>query len=111
MAVWMDPAGEVDADFGTLYFSFVDSRGHTYGSESEEVDEAVREMDRLLGYIMEKMEEHGILEELNIVLLSDHGMADLSEERIIFLEDLIVLADADILDWSPEIGRASCRER
>lgn len=101
MAVWMDPAGEVDADFGTLYFSFVDSRGHTYGSESEEVDEAVREMDRLLGYMMEKMEEHGILELLNIVLLSDHGMADLSEERIIFLEDLIDLAEVDILDWSP----------
>src|SRR5690625_6694419 len=28
-------------------------------------------------------------------------MADLSEERIVLLEDLIVMADADILDWAP----------
>lgn len=101
MAVWMDPDGEVNADFGTLYFSFLDSQGHSHGTRSREVDEAVREMDELLGYLIQKMEETGIADDLNIVLVSDHGMADLSENKIIFLEERIDLADVDILDWSP----------
>ena len=44
---WLDPAGEIQADFSTLYFSFVDSRGHSYGPNSPEVDDAVQEMDEL----------------------------------------------------------------
>lgn len=101
MAVWMDPSGDVNADFGTLYFSFLDSQGHGHGTTSQEVDEAVRMMDELLGYLLQKTEEIGISDHLNIVLVSDHGMADLSEDKIIFLEERIDLNDVDILDWSP----------
>ncbi|MCC5914744.1 MAG: alkaline phosphatase family protein, partial [Balneolaceae bacterium] len=51
---WLDPQGEIAADFSTLYFSFVDSRGHSYGPNSPEVDEAVVEMDALLGFLFEE---------------------------------------------------------
>jgi len=101
LIAWMDPAGDVQADFGTLYFSEVDSRGHAFGKNSAEVDEAVIDIDRLLGYLQEKIEEAGLNESLNIILLSDHGMSDLSEERVIFLEDLINLNDVEVMDWTP----------
>jgi predicted AlkP superfamily pyrophosphatase or phosphodiesterase len=98
---WMDPDGEVQADFGTLYFSSVDSRGHGFGKNSDEVDEAVLEIDRLMGYLLEKMDQTGLSESTNLIILSDHGMADLSEERVIFLEELINLNDVDVMDWTP----------
>jgi predicted AlkP superfamily pyrophosphatase or phosphodiesterase len=98
---WMDPAGDVQADFGTLYFSTVDSRGHGFGKNSSEVDEAVLKIDGLIGYLQEKIEEAGLDKSLNIILLSDHGMSDLSEERVIFLEDLIDLNDVEVMDWTP----------
>jgi predicted AlkP superfamily pyrophosphatase or phosphodiesterase len=98
---WLDPAGEVQADFSTLYFSFVDSRGHSYGPNSPEVDDAVIEMDGLLGYLLDGIESIGLHERLNVILVSDHGMAELSEEKIIFLEDIIDLSDVDIIDWTP----------
>jgi predicted AlkP superfamily pyrophosphatase or phosphodiesterase len=101
MMSWLDPAGDVRADFGTLYFSTVDSRGHAYGKNSEEVDEAVAEIDGLIGYLLEKVDDVGLGESLNIIILSDHGMSDLSEERVIFLEDLISLNDVEIMDWTP----------
>src|SRR6056297_1553368 len=101
LVAWMDPSGEVQADFGTLYFSFVDSQGHAFGKNSAEVDEAVIDFDRLLGYLQEKVEEAGLEESSNIILLSDHGMSDLSEERVIFLEDLINLNDVEVMDWTP----------
>ncbi|TVQ67299.1 MAG: alkaline phosphatase family protein [Balneolaceae bacterium] len=98
---WLDPAGETQADFGTLYFSFVDSRGHRYGPDAEEVDESVKEMDGLIGYLLDRMEAHGLSESLNILLVSDHGMAATSPDRVIFLEDLINLNDVDVVAWSP----------
>jgi predicted AlkP superfamily pyrophosphatase or phosphodiesterase len=98
---WLDPAGDIRADFATLYFSFVDSRGHSYGQASPEVDEAVVEMDQLLGYLIEQIDEIGLSDQLNIILVSDHGMADLSDDKIIFLDEIINLNDVDVLDWSP----------
>ena len=98
---WMDPQGDVRADFGTLYFSFVDSRGHRYGPVSPEVDEAVQEMDSILGTLLDKIEETGLSETMNIILVSDHGMASTNEERVIFIEDTIDLNRVDMLSWSP----------
>lgn len=98
---WLDPQGELAADFSTLYFSFVDSRGHRYGPNSSEVDDAVVEMDGLLGYLFEKMDQHGLSDILNMIVVSDHGMAELSEDKVIFLDDLINLDDVDMIDWTP----------
>ena len=98
---WLDPAGDIRADFATLYFSFVDSRGHSYGQASPEVDEAVMEMDQLLGYLIEQIDEIGLSDQLNIILVSDHGMADLSDDKIIFLDEIIDLNDVTVIDWSP----------
>ncbi|REL24788.1 alkaline phosphatase family protein [Rhodohalobacter sp. SW132] len=98
---WLDPAGEVNADFATLYFSDVDSRGHSYGPNSPEVDEAVVEADRLLGYLVEKIEEAGLTDHINILITSDHGMAELSDDKIIFLDEMIDMNDIRVIDWTP----------
>jgi len=101
IAAWFDPSGDVQADFGTLYFSFVDSRGHSYGPDAPEVDEAVKEMDGLLGYFMEKLNEVGLSDNINVLLVSDHGMSELSEDKVIILDEIINLDDVDMVDWSP----------
>lgn len=98
---WMDPAGSVQADFGSLYFSFVDGTGHDFGPNSPEVDEAVLYADSLLGYLVEAMNEHNLSDKLNVIITSDHGMAELSSERVIFLDDIINLDDVEMIDWTP----------
>tara|TARA_R100001143_G_C3361215_1_gene136151 strand:- start:3634 stop:4890 length:1257 start_codon:yes stop_codon:yes gene_type:complete len=98
---WLDPAGNVQADFATLYFSFIDSRGHTYGPESSEVDEAVVEMDAILGVLFEQVEEAGLSDRLNIIIVSDHGMASTSSDRVVILDDIIDLNSVDMVTWTP----------
>lgn len=98
---WLDPAGDVQADFATLYFSFVDSRGHAFGPESSEVDQAVEEMDAILGDLMDQKNEVGLNNRLNIIIVSDHGMASTSSERVIFLEEIIDLNIVDMVTWTP----------
>lgn len=98
---WLHPEGEVKADFATLYHSDIDSYGHRFGPNSEEIDQKVLEADDWIGYLLEQMEENGLSDVLNIILVSDHGMAELSDNRVIFLDDLINLGDVDIVDWTP----------
>jgi len=101
IAAWFNPEGDVQADFGTLYFSFVDSRGHRHGPDSPEVDEAVVEMDTLFGYFMQKLDEVGLSDKINVLLVSDHGMAAQSEDKVVFIDEIINLEDVDMIDWSP----------
>ncbi len=98
---WLDPAGDVQADFATLYFSFVYSRGHSFGPESSEVDQAVVEMDSILGYLMEQIEEVGLKDRLNTIIVSDHGLASTSSEKVILLDDIIDLDSVDMVTWTP----------
>lgn len=98
---WLDAEGGVNADFATLYFSDIDNRGHAYGPSSPEVDEAVSEADSLLGYLLNEISNRGLEDRLNVIIVSDHGMAELSGEKVIFLDDMIELNDVEMIDWTP----------
>ena len=67
-----------------LYFNEPDHSGHKYGPESSEVDNAVIEMDKLLGIITKKINSLPIKDSLNLVVLSDHGMTTIDSKKFIF---------------------------
>ncbi len=64
-----------DLDFVTLYFGDPDSTGHKYGPDSPERREAVKKVDRTVGYIWETAKKHGLSDHLNIIITADHGMS------------------------------------
>jgi len=101
MTTWMGPKGSIQADFGSLYFSFTDEVAHEYGPNSPEIDRAVQRADSLLGYLYKKMAEHHLSRNLNLIVTSDHGMAELSPERVIFLDEIIDLDFVEMVDWTP----------
>jgi len=88
-------------DFATLYYSDVDSRGHRYGTESDSLIAAIENADRLMGYLKTKLEEANLWGEINIIVVSDHGMADLSADKVIFIDELIDLGRIQMVDWTP----------
>ena len=87
-------------DFGTLYFSFVDSQGHRYGPDSEEVIEAIQQADELVGYLMKEMESN---ESINLMIVSDHGMIEVSPSRKVTLDDYIDVNKIEIISYSPAL--------
>lgn len=88
-------------DFITLYFSTVDSRGHSDGTYAEATKDALTMVDGHLGTLVERLQQEGLWENINMLITSDHGMQNLSEERLIFLDDLIDLDEVNIYNWSP----------
>lgn len=98
---WLQMEGETAPGFMTLYFSKVDTYGHWYGPDSDSVAVAVKEVDEHLGYLIEELNRIGKQDILNILIVSDHGMMEISDERVILLDELIDLGDVEITDWAP----------
>jgi predicted AlkP superfamily pyrophosphatase or phosphodiesterase len=98
---WLDLPVEERPRFITLYFSEVDSRGHRFGPNSDEVAEAVVRADALIGQLMDGLAERGLLDVVNVIITSDHGMAETSPDRVIILDDYLNPRDLRIIDHSP----------
>jgi len=90
--------------FLTLYFSDLDNAGHDWGPDSDQVREAALGVDRSLADLVAGVAAVGLADRVNYVIVSDHGMAALSRDRTILVDDYIDLETADIVDWSPVLG-------
>ena len=69
---------EVDRpDLVTLYFSKVDSSGHTYGPDAPETKAAIAETDYWVGQLWRAIQDINRRQdaEISLILLSDHGMS------------------------------------
>ncbi|MDX1626131.1 MAG: ectonucleotide pyrophosphatase/phosphodiesterase [Wenzhouxiangellaceae bacterium] len=98
---WLDLPADRRPDFLTLYFSVVDSVGHDHGPDHPRTAEAMREVDRALGRLVAGLERRGLLGEMHLLVTSDHGMADVSRERYVLLDDYLDLARVRVPDWGP----------
>lgn len=71
----------------TLYFSDMDDVGHAYGpSNDEKLKERLYKLDRELGALFEGLKSFNL--PISIVLVSDHGMADVHKDKLINLDQL-----------------------
>lgn len=100
---WLTAEDENEVDFATLYFSFVDSEGHRHGPDSPQVVDAIQRADQLLGYLQNQLGLANLDESTNIIIVADHGMAELSRERVILLDELISMTDLQIVEGSPAL--------
>ena len=59
---WMDYPPEKRPHLITLYFSEIDSKGHRYGPDSEEVISAIEAMDKTIGNLMTELKSRNFYE-------------------------------------------------
>lgn len=90
-------------DFGTVYFSFVDSQGHRNGPDSEEVVEAIQEADKLVGYLLKELKRVDPEGKINVMIVSDHGMIEVSPDKRVVLDDYIDVNNIEVISYSPAL--------
>lgn len=71
-----------------LYFNEPDHAGHVFGPNSIEVTNEIKSSDDILGYLLKSISKLDIFNKINIVIVSDHGMVDVSENRVINIDNL-----------------------
>lgn len=102
-----DPAVQV-ADLRpqlfAVYVPNVDSMGHKYGPNSTEIRDTIKKADDMVGLIVQGLEQRNLTHIVNIIVVSDHGMATTDTSRLIQLEDLVDLNKIEHLDGWPLIG-------
>ncbi|HEX2249143.1 MAG TPA: ectonucleotide pyrophosphatase/phosphodiesterase [Gemmatimonadales bacterium] len=98
---WLSLPEAAAPDFVTIYFSDVDQAGHDFGPHSVETDSAIARVDSAVAALVRGLEARGLAQRVNLILVSDHGMSTLDQQRIIYLEDLIDLQGVDVIDWGP----------
>ncbi|WP_164976315.1 ectonucleotide pyrophosphatase/phosphodiesterase [Oleiharenicola lentus] len=75
-----------------LYFDAVDIMGHNHGPEAPETAAAVQQVDAALARLLTGLEKLGLGDTTNLVVVSDHGLAETSPERVVFFDDLLDLS-------------------
>jgi predicted AlkP superfamily pyrophosphatase or phosphodiesterase len=101
---WLDLPDADRPTFMTLYFEDTDSAGHRYGPDSDEVRSAITRDDGYLGRLMAGLERRRILDQVNIIVVADHGMAAVSPDGVVVLDDYISAADVEIAGLNPMLG-------
>lgn len=109
---WLDlPLGKRPT-FLTLYFSDVDSAGHEFSPDSTETRDAVLKVDNELGRLIDGLKARGIFSQINLIIVSDHGMATQDPKNTIILDELFdtnlavkVLWTAEIVSIFPKEGK------
>jgi predicted AlkP superfamily pyrophosphatase or phosphodiesterase len=87
-----------------MYFHLTDDQGHAHGTESAEVDDAIAAIDSALAQFEAGLAARGMLDEVDIIVVSDHGMADTSKDRLIMLDDAVDLDRVTVSDWNPVVA-------
>ncbi|WP_305804464.1 ectonucleotide pyrophosphatase/phosphodiesterase [Stenotrophomonas sp. YIM B06876] len=88
----------------TLYAEAVDVAGHSHGPESAEYAAAVTEVDASLGRLLAGMQQRGVLERTNIIVVSDHGMATVKDGHVIAIEDMVAPEVAKVVTTGQTLG-------
>jgi predicted AlkP superfamily pyrophosphatase or phosphodiesterase len=84
-----------------VYFSDVDTDGHTHGPDSPEVNAAIARVDSAVGAIIDGIAQQGKTSQVNVVVVADHGMAAVSADRVIALDDYVAMDSLAVADWTP----------
>lgn len=83
------------------YFSDVDTDGHNFGPNALQTDSAIARVDSVVGAIVDGIDRLGATDRVDVVVVSDHGMAEITSDRTIALDDYVSMDSLDVGDWSP----------
>ena len=80
---WITNAPNGTADLVMMYFNQPDHDNHAFGPDSVEVTNAIISMDFFFGQLTTKLKAAGVLDEVDIVLVADHGVSAISTTRTV----------------------------
>jgi len=84
---WLSLPKKQRPRFITLYFDEPDGISHNYGPVSRETDSVVVYLDGIIGSLHKRISDLPLGRRVNIILVSDHGMGEVSSDRLVNLQD------------------------
>jgi predicted AlkP superfamily pyrophosphatase or phosphodiesterase len=96
---WLDLPGPERPTMILTYFGDIDHAGHESGPDSDGVRQAVAEVDKALSKLVEGLKSRDIFQQVNIIIVSDHGMVRTESSQVVFLDDYFDPKQAETIVW------------
>jgi len=112
---WLRRPAETRPRLVTLYFDEVDTAGHEYGPDDQRTTDAVANVDKAIGRLRDELARLG--QPVNFVIVADHGMAPISQDRLMVLDtfsnpdDYDVVEDGVYASINPKSGKQTAVEK
>ena len=90
----------------TLYFDHVDHAGHDHGPDSPQLRDALVEADRAIGRLLDGLDARGLGDRVNLIVVSDHGMATVEPDHVVAIEDMVTMEEAKVVSVGQVVGIA-----
>jgi predicted AlkP superfamily pyrophosphatase or phosphodiesterase len=88
----------------TLYFELLDKTGHNHGPESPEMHRDIAVIDAAIGRLVANLDARGLRDRVNLVIVSDHGMAEVAPGHLVAIEDMVDPKDAEVIATGQSVG-------
>jgi predicted AlkP superfamily pyrophosphatase or phosphodiesterase len=95
---WLELPSDRRPQFITLYFEEPNDSGHRFGPGAAETLAAVRRVDGQLGDLVAGLERRGLADSVDLIVVSDHGMAAIAPERTVYLDDYVRFEEGELFD-------------
>ena len=86
---WLDLPSAQRPRLVTLYLEQYDVASHAAGMHSPQAMQALVTIDAGLARLRDGLRARGMDDTVNLIVLSDHGMADVPAANLVFLDDLL----------------------
>lgn len=70
-----------------LYLHQPDGAGHSYGPDSKKTKKSVKYVDRIMGDLHKRLMQLPMAEQMNLIVVADHGMRNITKDKRIILSD------------------------
>jgi len=104
IAQWIQAKDGTRPGLVAVYLENVDGAGHDHGPDAPQTHHAIRAVDTAIGELMERLDAAGLAERVNLVVVSDHGMAAVPEGHYIAVEDMASMDEAEVVSIGQVIG-------
>jgi predicted AlkP superfamily pyrophosphatase or phosphodiesterase len=114
---WLDRPAAERPRFVTLYFGALDHAAHAFGPDSPQARATLADVDAAIGRLLQGLSGRGLRHRVNVVIVSDHGMAPVPASQSLNIDTLIDPADAthvstgEVLGFVPRAGHEAATER
>ncbi|KAF3986309.1 hypothetical protein FT663_04588 [Candidozyma haemuli var. vulneris] len=86
------------------YVPTIDQYGHKFGISGPELTDALKYVDDFITLMIQEIKSRNLEDIVNLVVVSDHGMAPTSNDRLLFLDDVVDLSKLAHIDGWPLFG-------
>ncbi|CAK9441280.1 uncharacterized protein LODBEIA_P51490 [Lodderomyces beijingensis] len=101
---WIDRDISQRPELILTYVPTVDEFGHKFGISGSNLTESLVYVDNFIALMKLELHKRHLDDLVNLIILSDHGMAPTSNDRLLYLDDFVNLNKIEHIDGWPLFG-------